>query len=103
MDIEKNNQTDCFPLGAYERDSTVLARDMVIKRGGKTFTITVGTEDYLEVIRRENKGLDEGSQLSESCFLLDDVTDADMVCRVLSDQPIETLTSFLIEQSFEEN
>lgn len=98
-----NSKTGCYEYAVSEKDGNAMVRDVLFGRDNKIFSITVGTREALDSIKKDNEPFPEDGKLSENIFVMDDLSDMDEICRKLRlEIPFETLQPYLREQTLQE-
>lgn len=95
--VENNNQTECMQWGSIEDNGKVFLRDLFITRDDKRYSISVTTEDYLKILKKENMNYSD-LDIADKAYILNDINSLEETCRELSLTPFENLKSFLFEQ-----
>lgn len=94
MSKEKSNIpfSDFIVVGHVEKKGRVIAMDILMSKGGKNYTITVGTDEYI-------KDLSGGSQDKNALiYPVDDTTDVSTLRQKIMQAPLEEIGSFLLPQ-----
>ncbi len=74
--------------------------DIAIGRGGVLYTISVATPRYISRIEAENTSITDPDQKhNTNIFSLNDLSDPERVCQLLTSEPIEKLRPFLRPQN----
>lgn len=93
------SQTECEEIGVVEKDGQVLARDMKIVRGGRTYTIGVADNSYLDYLRTLNEEIaNPDGRYDDQLLPLPDISDPDKICNELARIADRTLQPFVTEQ-----
>ncbi len=83
----------CEGFGECTIEDKVLARDILLVRDGQSYSITVCTQEYLNLPKPD------GSPDADKLYLMADVTSVEKVCQELTPKPLEELSPFLTPQT----
>ena len=91
---------DCFLSGfTPDVNGQIIAGDVHLVLKGKPYLISVGTEEYVTQLRRDNEGKSPEDQLNDRVLILgqEEIVEP-RICERLSKLPFEALEPYLVEQ-----
>lgn len=92
--IEQN----CYSINHFEDQGRITSRDLIVYRDNKSYIIRIGTLDYVNQVKSYNEGLDPTLQIENNIYVLENVSDPDVICQKLAQVPFPDLEPYLTEQ-----
>lgn len=95
---EQDIQTDCYQVHFTGDEQQPISRDLMIRRDGKSYLISITTPKFLDGLREYNRQFDPSVQLDDTFYVMDDLPSVDELCQRLSQIHTEVLLPYLTEQ-----
>lgn len=87
-----------IPMSFVENQGRVLARDLIIEAMGKTYVLTVGTQEYMNQLKG---AMPPDIKEVGPILLTDNLEDFSELRKNLLERPLSDLMPFLVEQKRE--
>lgn len=87
-----------FPLGVIEHGNEIVQRDLKLVYSGKIYILSVGTQDYLDALKKYNQRFSEEEQLDENVLVMENVHKLEDVISNLSTLESQEIIPYLTEQ-----
>lgn len=81
----------CQEVASAKEKDEIIAKDLYLRIDGKDYSITVTTQEHAHLYRSEDRS-------ETSAFIVEDLSDTEKICKLLSETPFDELRSFLILQ-----
>lgn len=85
-------------VGEIEEKGQIVKRDLMLLVGEKVYKLSVGTRDFIETLREDNKQFAEELRIDENILSIDSVDNLKHVIDRISQMPWEIVAPYLIEQ-----
>lgn len=89
-------------VGNTERRGEIVHRDIVLSYKGKTYLLSVGTQDYLDWIKIYNQRFEADMKIDENVLVLERVENMDGIVARLREMDLDSVSPYLVEQKEEQ-